>query len=287
MRLPCGPQEDPIVKALRRTFRAQPVRVPEARILPMAVLAAGGDDEAIWRGELEHLIEGEFSYPQKLIHRDDVSATFAQTSREISGEVALKLLDGFASSLGMTGALPSIGAAAQSARSVQLGFPRVTRRYVDIGEVARLLAKRRLVRNAATEIFLRPKAPMRMLLIDSVLRSATFTLRLNRGSGGKTSVDIGAIRKLVGDVKVEVGAETAEATELSFAGPEQLTFAFSCKQIVLAPHGKIASFDETRAGAFLGAEEEPPKASPPSADLRPGKVESLDVLAELTDDEQS
>jgi hypothetical protein len=290
MRLPCGRGEDPILDELRDTFGAYPVRVPEARIVPMSILAMGSGGETIWRGDLSRLIEGDLTFPADLVRKGEVSGAFSKSSRDLDASVAVKLLDGLAAAFGFAGAMPSLEAAASSARTVRFAFPLVTRSYVDIGEVARLLGMRRLMRNAATEIFLQESHPTRMLLIDSTLRCSSFTMGSGTNGSVGFSVDIGAIQKLIGDVKLEVKREHGSVKELTFHGATELTFAFTCKEVRLKPDGLIRSFDETRQARFLGADEDADApAVPPSyvARLEPAAVGPLDVMVEIVDDASS
>jgi hypothetical protein len=85
---------------------------------------------------------------------------------------------------------------------------------------------------------------------------------------------------------VRVDRKRTDSTELHFAGPRQLTFAFGCWQLVLGKRGRIASFDELEGGAFLEygakAAAEPPARSTSGGDLlRDATVGSDEELAEI------
>jgi hypothetical protein len=284
MRLPCARGSDPIVDALRDTFGAHPVRVPEPRVRAMTVLAGEGGAHVQFRGALDPLIAGDYTTPAHVITTSDVSSAFGGRTRAIEATVGLKLLDGLVGGFGFGPAMPSIEAAATTATSVWFAFEAVEREWIDINLVSRLLGKRSVLRNAATEMFFRADQPAAMLLVDSALRSASFVVGFGSESAASAKVDIGAIADVIGKLELGIDVKQRSDVALAFHGSAPLTFAFTCKEVELDPSGTIRSFDENRQSRYLASDDAP---APPVehryvAALQPGVPAGADEMVEVS-----
>ena len=147
--------DDPLVKTMSQVFRANIIRVPEARLQPLSVLAAR-DGRLAYRGKLADLVAGEVV--AELVTPAFETGTMADVSgkrsRKISVELGLDILKGFLSGFGVPAAA---GLAEQfsGASEVSFSFSQVRRVYIDPARLGRLLAGRTLDRsNAVVSAFL-------------------------------------------------------------------------------------------------------------------------------------
>lgn len=285
MRLWCKPGQDKLLDALRDTFGAQPLRVPEARVDVLCVLAALGTGACRFRGHLAPLLEGSVHFPPYLRATCEVSSVFSTRSRELDAELGLKLLEGFASGFGLNGMMPAVEAQLSKGTSIWVDFDHVERSFVDVGLVARVIGAAKLRRNPATEIFLRPEGAAQMLILDSVLTSRSFTMGFAVRADAKVEVNLGAIQEVVGKLDTRVSTSSAGDTALRFEGETPLTFAFTCKSLAVRQDGSLESFDEnTRPRFMLGGLMEAKSEPCFVANLQPGAVGPRDVMVAFEDD---
>jgi hypothetical protein len=287
VQLPCRSGDDPLLDVLRQVYGAHPIRVPDSQVKVLTVLAAIGKGPVRFRGALEPLVEGlpPFEVPSHLVAISEVADIAGTRSSSVNVKVGFKLLEGFAAALGLANALPTLQASFSGATKMWFSFKRVTRSFVDINVLARLLGGRKVVINPATRIFFDTQAPADFLLVDSVLRSNSFTVGVEQDGSSEVKIDIGAIERIVGEVSTEVKVERSSNTSVAFTGPTPLTFAFSCKLVDLAPDGAIVSFDENRQSRFLSAQSDASTGKPIDrsyvADLVPASPAPLDVMVEV------
>lgn len=281
MQLWCKPGREKLLDALRETFGAQPLRVPEARVNVLSVLASVGSDACYFRGHLAPLLEGEITFPRYFQSTCDVSSVFSTRSSALDAKVGLKLLEGFASGFGLNDMMPAVEAQVTRGVSIWVDFDRVERSFVDVGLVARRLGNAKLLRNPATELFLRSQDPAQMLIVDSVLTSKSFTMGFGTEAAGKAEVDLGPIQEVIGKLDAKVSATRASDSSLKFQGERALTFAFTCKTVDVREDGSLESFDENTRARFLSGS--PEEKAPPSmvASLQAGTVGSRDVMVHI------
>ena len=225
--------DDPLVKTMSQVFRANIIRVPEARLQPLSVLAAR-DGRLAYRGKLADLVAGEVV--AELVTPAFETGTMADVSgkrsRKISVELGLDILKGFLSGFGVPAAA---GLAEQfsGASEVSFSFSQVRRVYIDPARLGRLLAGRTLDRsNAVVSAFLQ-EDPWECLIVDSVITSQDFTINVDRQNKQDFKFDVPAIENLLSKAKANIELFSASTYSLTFKGPEPLAFAFSCQPLIL------------------------------------------------------
>jgi hypothetical protein len=227
--------DDPLLEAARELFDATPLRTPEERVQPLMLLSRHGKDARVL-GNLEHGVQG---LVLPLVRAGKLGEFSGKQSRKTDAGLGLKLLAGFLAGFGVpaTG-VAAVNSALEGVRTIAFSFGDLERRYIDVVELGQRLAGKRVDANNPT---LRPflkGAPSDLLIIDSVLRSGSFTLRIEGSSEHNFSIDGPKIADAVEGSAHLSGVKVAERT-VTFSGNKRLTFAFSCVQIDLGASGRI------------------------------------------------
>jgi hypothetical protein len=231
-------QHDPLVDALRDTFDANIVRVPEARIQPLRVLAAK-HSKCTYQGELTDLLKG--TVPDELSSTQPATDPMANVSGKKSSKVeaglGLEILGGFLSALN----IPSAGLSAKfgGAKEVSFTFGSVSRRYINPSLIGRALNGQAVDPDNTVGAIFFGDDPWHLIVVDSVITSSDFTLSVDKASSNDFSIDVPAIQDLVGQVNAKVKVESSSSRQITFAGPEALTFAFSSLRLFLDSDGRI------------------------------------------------
>src|SRR4051794_29788685 len=164
----CEPgRSDPLVDTLRDTFDANIVRVPEARIQPLRVLAAR-DGKTTYQGKLTELLKG--TAPDELTSAKPANDAMANVSGKKSSKVevglGLEILGGFLSGFGV----PSAGIAAKfgGAKEVSFTFGSVSRRYVDPSFIGRALNGQAVDPDNPVGAIFFGDEPWHLIVVDSV-----------------------------------------------------------------------------------------------------------------------
>jgi hypothetical protein len=226
---------DPLLDTLRETFAATPLRIPETRVQPLAVLAAAGDN-ASFRGQLEPLLAGRrrLEIPTG---ESAMAALAGKRSRSIRWNLGLKILDGFLRGLGLSGT--GFAANMQGAEQVSYSFANLLRRFVDLNQLGHALSGRRIRRtNPAAAIFF-GSSKYALLVIDSVITSNRFSLHVDRAAKSGFSMDLPAMRQLAATAGTGLALESTTGLDLTFQTATRLTFAFSAVRFYLGPDGSI------------------------------------------------
>jgi hypothetical protein len=230
-------KDDFLVKTLREVFGANPIRVPEERIVPMTVLASNGAKTS-FRGSLRPLLRGS---PELEIETEtSVMANLSgKWSKSVNVDVGLKVLDGFLSGIGIPSA--ELTAKFAGAKAVSFSFQDVRRLFVDPGVVGAQLAGKVVAdENPAASIFFE-SGGFQFLVIDSTIQSRDFNIRVETKSDNAFALDVPAIKDLVGKVSSSVKVSSSSALDLTFKGQNYLSFAFSCLRLFVDGNGRIAS----------------------------------------------
>lgn len=230
---------DPLVKTLSEVFHANIIRVPEERLQPLSTLAAKGD-KLVYRGTLADLLAGvpppEIASPSLLTGA--MADVQGKRSRKVDANLGLEIMRGFLR--GFAGAA-SLGVAEHfsGALEVSFSFNEVSRVYVDPARVGKLLAGRKLdLQNGVVASFLSDD-PWDCLVIDSIVTSRDFTIRVERQSGSEFRLDIPAIESLLSKANAKVSVSNTSSKALTFKGPKALAFAFTCQPLILDQNGVI------------------------------------------------
>jgi hypothetical protein len=283
MRLPCLRGSDPMLDEIREVFGANPIRIPDSRVTPGVVLMAVDNGPLRYRGKLEPLIDGDppFKLPSKLFKESQIAHLSGKRTSCMDLNLGFELLDGWAAGLGLGGAIPSVKTQYAAAREVWFAFVDVKRKHLDLGELAGVLGKRKLVRNAATQPFLDVNKPARMLLVTSVLMSHSFSFGGTSTGNSSLNMDFRVIEQALGNVSVGSKIEQASADTIAFAGPQPLTFAFTVIELQVKLDGRIESYNESRKGEFMSAGNSPLPEGNFVAKFSPERVIAPDLVAEI------
>jgi len=242
--------DDPLLDSLRDLFDATPLRTPEDRIQPLTLLSRKGH-QARFLGNVEHAIDAFKSPPTKSGSMAELSG---KQSRSVDAKLGINILSGFLSGFGVEAAgVASINFALQDAVSVKFSFGQLERSYVDLVQLGREVAGRHLQRNnPALEIFLGDDSRHDLLIVDSVLRSGTFTLSVEATLTSKLSIDGPTVKNAI-EGTGNFRSVDASDRAITFSGKKKLPFAFSCAQIELTTGGRIAGLTPGAAVRQLGA----------------------------------
>jgi hypothetical protein len=244
-------KDDPIFQALRSLFGATVLKVPDDRTKTLDVIAQR-EDHGKWVGRLKNAFAGD-SLPV-----DQLESSVAPPYRvaDISGkrssaldiEVGLSVLEGLLKGFNIPSA--KIATEFKKARALSFKFDDVKRAQADAFLLGKVLEGQQVERTAATEMFFEePK--WAFLVIDSVVTSTDFSVKVEKSTEGSATVDLGAIAKIVGDVKTNVKATVTSELEVSFQGPEALTCAFTASKFHLDSDGTVSRTDPEVGRVFL------------------------------------
>lgn len=245
---------DPLLDSLRDLFDATPLRTPEERIQPL-VLLSRRKKVAKFLGGIQHAIEG-IGLP--ILQTGNVADLSGKQSRSVDAKLGIDVLSGFLAGFGVpaTG-VASIGTALSGAVTVKFSFGDVDRCYVDLVALGKEVAGRRLsATNAVLAPFLKESEGYDLVVIDSVLRSGSFTLSVDSAHAADFSINAPAIESAIKGTGSLNSVSTAERT-VTFSGKQKLTFAFSCAQLRVGSDGQIVSLNPgaevKSAGALPGS----------------------------------
>jgi hypothetical protein len=230
--------EDELVRTLRESLGANPVRVPELRIQPLCVVATRKDKVA-FRGELGPMLEGspDVDLPPWAIAESPMVDLSQRRTRSVDANVGLSILENFLSGFGIPA--PGIAAQFSGAKSVDFAFRNVSRKWVDNNWLGRALSGRAIdLQNKSARIHLKK---WRLLVIDSIIRSKGITITVTEKREQSFGIDIGVIEELIGELNTDVTVSSETSTNLTISGPTPLTFAFTAVEFHLDEHGNLLS----------------------------------------------
>jgi hypothetical protein len=218
--------------ALRDLFNATPMRVPEASIQPMLVVAEqGGKTDK--RGELRHLLSLDAPLPIE-IKESPVSDVSLERTRSMDWDFGFKLLDGFFQGFNLPSA--AIGAKLNNAKEVSLSFKNVKRRNIDKNQLgSALIGKTLNLAHPAAQIFLGENAH-NMLLVTDVIISNGFAINVVKSHDENANIEVPAIQQIVNEARMNVQVKGGTNNSISFEGADFLTFAFTCVKLDINPN---------------------------------------------------
>lgn len=232
----CG--KDPLVDALRSTFGANPVRVPEKRVQPLCAIAVR-DRKTAFRGALAPLLTAgqNFTVPESARAQSTMADLSRKRSTSVSISLGLDILGSFLAGFGVPSA--GIGAKFAGATEVAFSFSSVNRDWIDDNWLGRALVGQSLDRQTAAARLFTDKPRWDLLVIDSVITSSEFTISVTKSKTDSFSIDIPGIQSVVTSAKVRVDVESKDQRQVSFRGTEALTFAFTTVRLYVDDHGNI------------------------------------------------
>lgn len=229
--------KDPVTVALKETFNATPLKVPESRVKPLEIVARKGKKTNFW-GAMRHLFEGSSSFAIKNKESVLADVTISKT-RSMDFDFGLKILDGFLKGFGIP-SLP-IETSLKGAKKISFSFKNTKRLYVEPSYLGRKLMDKKMdFRNPALGIFLKEGDAFDMLLITSVIVSDGFSIHVESSSNPKFNIEVPAVDKLIGSAKTKIDIKKENDRTISFQGEEPLTFAFSTIKLDVNSDGTIS-----------------------------------------------
>lgn len=246
---------DPLVRALRATFGANVVRVPEKRVKPLAVIAARKGRVAL-RGTLNPILQGrkKFDIPRSAKATSRMADLRDRQSKNVSIDLGLDIMDNFLAGFGVPTA--GINAHLSGATDVAFSFHDVHREWIDVNWLGRALAGRAIDRqNPAASIYFR-KPKWQLLVVDSIIVSSDFTIAVTKSKTQSFKLDIPAIQETLGNLSAKVTVDSASGKELTFRGPDRLTFAFTAVHPHIADDGSISALPPGDTSTVLANQAE-------------------------------
>jgi hypothetical protein len=228
--------DDELINTLQGVFNANIVRVPEARIQPMTVIALSSRKPSFW-GYLNELLETSIQVAKSAIQESRMADISGKKSKSVSVDVGLQVLQGFIGGFGLPSS--AITTKFMGARTVSFSFQEVIRYFISPSQLGNLLQGHALdVDKASNTVFFRNEA--QLLVVDSVITSKDFSITVESLKTKDFTLDIPAIEKMVGQAKVGVQVTSNSGLDLRFKGETALTFAFTCLVCELDEAGRIA-----------------------------------------------
>jgi len=229
--------DDPLILAIRQTYDAIPLRMPRSDVAPLCVVASDRH-RSDFLGPLQHLLTGDKALTAKLASARAPSS-LRKKSRSVGIDVGLNLLGGFLAAWGVSSA--EIETKFDGATRVSFRFSDVFRWFIAPTVLSEAVRGRRLrVENKLVANFLGENA-LGFYVIDATITSRDFILRVEETKSGGFKLAVPAIQDIVGQARAGLTVETADELELTFKGPVDMPFAFSCLQFVVDDQGDIAA----------------------------------------------
>lgn len=228
--------DDMLVNTLRTVFRANVIRIPEARFRPLTVVALGDNDKPQFWGYLGELLEDSLPDTQAVVEESPMADVSGKRSKSVSIDLGLEILKGFLSGFRLPSA--AISAKFTGAKTVSFSFQDVMRYFISPIRVGNLLEGQALkAGHAANKIFFRRQA--RLLVIDSIITSKDFSISVDKASTNDFSLNIPAIEQMVGQARAGVQVSSQSSLDITFQGNTPLTFAFTYIRCDIDEAGRI------------------------------------------------
>lgn len=226
-------KSDSLLELLKDTFNANPVRVPETRILPLCAVAKTKKAEK-FIGRIENLLSDTQQYSGTILESDMANVS-AKKSSAVDFELGFKIMDGFLQGMGATGA--SIKGKLSSVEKISFSFKNVKRKWIDLGELGNFLTGKKLNSlNPVNNQFF--SGDSICVVIDSVIVSNNFTINVEKSSDTNFSIDIEALNQSLGNTDISISSNSN--TEISFKGKEFMAFAFTSTSFQISDEGIIS-----------------------------------------------
>lgn len=227
--------DDPLLSLLKDTFKANPIKVPEERILPLIVVAKSGAQNK-YIGKIENLLTDNSAIGIE-VQQSQMANLSATKSKTVNTELGLQVMDGFLKGLGSNGA--SLDFAFKGATKVSFRFENVVRKYVDVGLTCRNLSRRVFdIANPVTRQFIEENS--HCVVIDSTITSNNFSMKVEESSKTDFSFDLPKIQDILSSEDNSLEITVSANLEISFKGAKHLAFAFSGFVVEVGVDGSIS-----------------------------------------------
>lgn len=258
-------RRDPLLNLLYDLFHANIVRVPDARIQPLAVIAQRGS-RSFFRGDLLPLLSDQrpLNVEPATTLLSDLSG---RRSRRVTLDLGLHLLRGFLRGFGLPGA--DLSSALGEGATMTFALPAIRRVAVDVNALGRELMGRAIdLANPAAACFRAAEDRLAMelfgaaesyqlLLVDAALTSAQLSIVIGGGSGQSLGFDLSMLKKLAAEIGATLETRHNAEAELTLSSPHPLTFAFSCVRLFLDESGAIVAMPPDHGRRTLGGDPRP------------------------------
>lgn len=227
--------DDPVVSELREIFKANILRIPEERIVPLTILISS-KGAVQFLGHIGTLMTGDmFETPPADLKESNMATMANRRSRSLDSEIGLQILSGLLA--GMDGnSVSGIAAHFREVKDFRFHFPIVQRRYVELARIGQLLIGRCFDRtNLLFKTLLDPETTVR--LIDSVITATDFEIEASDEGEANLKIDVPGLQLALAETKI--GLTANDSKHLSFRSTRRLTFAFTCVTVVIAANGAI------------------------------------------------
>ncbi|MFQ5445539.1 MAG: hypothetical protein ACE5FF_01285 [Saprospiraceae bacterium] len=214
---------------LRKLFNATPMRVPEASVQPLLVIAekAGKTDK---RGALKHLLSNHRSIKTD-VQDDPVSDVSLERTRSMDWDFGLKLLDGIFKGFNLPSA--TIATKLEGAKEISLSFHNVRRHWVDKNALGSALHHKKVdLTHPAVGIFTGDDA-YNMLLVTDVIVSNAFSINVEKTKDNSFEVEAPTFQEIIDEANLKLKVKSSSKNSITFEGEDFLTFAFSCVKLEL------------------------------------------------------
>lgn len=244
--------KDPSLTYLNQ-FGYNVVRLPRAGIEPLDVL--GRDGRALERlGSLPAFVDSPVAAPA-VAGPTPVSGLNGKKTENLDVSIGLKLLMDFLSGMANAAGLPSLKATFSRARSMQFTFTNVQSFRVDQVAVGAFLAEARLKDNPINDTYFLNEDSEEFVLFE-VLKTDTVSLVAQDKEQLGVALDIPALQNAVG-VGIEVKPGATSDAEVSFRGPQMVTFGFKCFRLEFATGRWRFAGAKAAGGLAFGLEDQP------------------------------
>lgn len=230
---------DPLLDLIRKTFSANPVRVPDDRVKPLAVFGITGNSKR-HMGLITNLISGGISL-EVIITDSQLANVSSSSTKKVSAELGLKVMDGFLSGLGKNNI--GLTASFKGVTKVSFSFKNVHRHSIDIIALMRSFGQYKAdIENPVTKSFI--SGERQCILVTGVIVSDNFSMKVEECSDHKFAFDIPEIHGLLSAKGNKIQVSSNNATEISFKGDKQLPFAFEAIKLLVSFDGSIDLDDD-------------------------------------------
>lgn len=230
-----------ITDEIRDLFGANPLKIPEARILPMGMLEIV-DNSPKYLGGFQFLVKGDLDLDLPVMQAPVAQVSNTKT-KKIGFNIAFEILGNFIKAFGLDPA--AIGASVKGASKMAFSFGNVSRNYIDVLQLGKILSDNDIMGDPENMFIkeIMANKHTKLALITDALRSTDFSLSTFKENETGASIDIPLIQNYVSNVNAKLRVDRTAENEITFSGETPLTYAFSCVEIKIDADGKFSRGD--------------------------------------------
>lgn len=247
MNLFCRPN-DPILNLLHSVLNANLARVPDGRLAPLTVLELSPGKRLKLRTALPHILSfpTEVELNERLFETKPLASISGEKSTSTDAALGLKILNGFLQGFGVS--LPNLNLHFKDATKVSFSFESVKTTWIDNGLLGEFLTNQTINKNNPMTAGFFANPPSKLLVVDSIITSANFSMYVEESTRDEFEIDIAALKKELGQAKTKLEAIESGKRTVTFKGPKPLPFAYTCIRLELDGQGKIVAMPPFKPG---------------------------------------